>query len=259
MEEAGNISLSGQISHAGSSRSSNLSFITPTRGLTSPDLTGLLDHLAAQAGEWGTFHLLAEVDEHALSFDVLRTAGFSVYAWQRVWRYQTDSANMPLTPEGITWESVNDRDQIPVKSLCQSLVPAFVQPIESVFDKRLEGLICREDCGVMGYADLIFGREGTWVQPYIHPEAKFVPAVLAELLRQVEQRGSHSIYICVRSYQAWIESALEELPVLASPRQALLVRHLAVMQKALNPIRVAAMENSRRGATMARADTSKRI
>ncbi len=259
LEEAGNISLAGQITHAGASRSSNLSFITPTRGLNSPELVGLIDHLSEQAGEWGTFYLLAEVDEHSHSFDVLRTSGFSVYAWQRVWRYQTGSANMPLTPEEITWKSASDRDQIPIKSLCQSLVPAFVQPVDSVFDKRLEGLICHEDCGVMGYADLIFGREGTWVQPYIHPEAKFVPAVLAELLHQVELRGSHSIYICVRSYQAWIESALEELPVLASPRQALMVRHLAVLQKAVNPIRVAAMENSRRGATMARVDTSKRI
>jgi hypothetical protein len=259
MEESGNITLAGQITHSGSSRSSNLSFITPTRGLTSPDLSGLLDHLSSQAGEWGTFHLLAEVDEHSHCFDVLRKAGFSVYAWQRIWRYQAGSANMPLTPEGVSWQPATERDTITVRSLCQSLVPAFVQPVENLFDKKVDGLICRETCGVMGYADVIHGREGSWVQPYIHPEAQYVPAVLGELLRQVEQRGSRSIYLCVRSYQAWIESALEELPVLASPRQALLVRHLAIVQKAANPVRVPAIENSRSGATVVRMDSAKRI
>jgi len=37
-----------------------------------------------QAGDWGAFHILAEVDESSDAYRALRMAGFSVYAWQRL-------------------------------------------------------------------------------------------------------------------------------------------------------------------------------
>lgn len=259
MEDVGQIQLAGQITHASNARSSNLSFITPSRGLTSTQLPALLDHLAAQAGEWGTFHLLAESDEHSHCFDILRTSGFSVYAWQRVWRHHPGTGSLDEALTGIEWSPATERDQISIRSLCQSLVPAFVQPIEHVFDKKLDGWVCREDCSLIGYADVIYGSEGTWVQPYIHPEAQHVPSILRKLLAQIENRGTKGIYICVRSYQAWIESILEELPVLAGPRQALMVRHLALVQKALAPILSPAIEKTPGSATVVRAENTKRI
>jgi hypothetical protein len=78
-------------------------------------------------------------------------------------------------------------------------------------------------------------------------------------LSQIENRGTKGIYICVRSYQAWIESILEELPVLAGPRQALMVRHLALVQKALAPILSPAIEKTPGSATVVRAENTKRI
>jgi hypothetical protein len=218
-------------------------------------LPELLDYLAEQAGEWGTFHLLAEADEHSNSFDVLRNAGFSVYAWQRVWKYAPTPQAGSSESSGYTWRQATDRDQIAIKSLYQSLVPSLVQPVENLFDKRLTGLICRNDCNLIGYADIISGREGLWVQPYIHPEADGVHAILAEMLRQVEPRSNGPVFLGVRSYQAWIESALEDLPVLASPRQALMVKHLAYLQKVTAPLGVSAFEKNRTKASIARADT----
>lgn len=259
MEERGHILLAGQITHAGNRRSSNLSFITPSRGLTSKELPTLLEHLAEQAGDWGTFHMLAEADEHSHCFDILRSSGFSVYAWQRIWKYHPGSPLSAENSNSAEWQPASERDQISVRGLCQSLVPAFVQPIEHVFDKKVDGWICRDDCNLIGYADVIYGREGTWVQPYIHPEAQHVPAILKSLLSRIETRGTKGVYICVRSYQAWIESVLEELPVLASPRQALMVKHLAIVQKALKPILAAAIEKSPGSATVVRADTTKRM
>ena len=103
----------------------------------------------------------------------------------------------------------------------------------------------RTDSNVTGYAEVIHGREGLWVQPFIHPETQNVPGLLMELLNTICKKCNTTIYICVRSYQAWIESALEELPVLASPRQALMVRHLAIMEKELNPVRIPAFEQTR--------------
>ena len=35
------------------------------------------------------------------------------------------------------------------------------------------------------------------------------------------------MYLCVRSYQTWLEPVLEDLGALAGPRQAVMVKHLA--------------------------------
>jgi hypothetical protein len=39
--------------------------------------------------------------------------------------------------------------------------------------------------------------------------------------------GSRPVYVCVRSYQAWLETVLEDLGADAGPRQAVMVRRLA--------------------------------
>lgn len=248
IEEAGNISIIGQITHSGNIRSSHISFIAPGRAIFSPHMVEMMDHLAEQAGNWGTFHLLVDADEHSQYFDVLRKSGFSVYAWQRIWKFQPNTANSRMADfevPGGAWQPAIERDTIGIKALCQSLIPALVQPVEPLFDRRLDGFFCRSDCNITGYAEVIQGPEGLWVQPFIHPETSNVPGLLMELLNTLGKKCNTTIFICVRSYQAWIESALEELPVLASPRQALMVRHLAVLEKELNPVRVPAFEKAR--------------
>jgi hypothetical protein len=224
----------------------------------------MLDHLAKQAGEWGTFHLLVDADEHSQHFDILRKNGFSVYAWQRIWKFPPGAANskIPIVdkPEGA-WYLAEDRDTIQLKMFCQSLVPALVQPIESLFDRKMEGFLVRSEDNITAYADVIAGREGLWVQPFVHPQTQNVPGLLMELLNTICKKCYTTIYICVRSYQAWIESALEELPVLASPRQALMVRHLAIMEKGLNPVRLPAFEKSlvKPGSPVAHSKTNKQV
>lgn len=55
-------SLMGQITLHEEETSARVTFLAPVKdinGLTQP----LLDHLVTQAGEWGAFHLLADVDE----------------------------------------------------------------------------------------------------------------------------------------------------------------------------------------------------
>jgi len=247
-EEAGNISIIGQITHEGNSRSSHLSFIAPARAIFSPHIEGMMDHLAGQAGEWGTHHLLVDADEHSQYFDILRKSGFSVYAWQRIWKFHPATARHQVPGFDVpddAWQPVAERETIPVKSLCQSLIPALVQPVEPLLDRKLDGLVARKNGSICGYAEIISGGEGVWVQPFIHPENENIAGLLMQLLNSFGKKRDTTVYVCVRSYQAWIESALEELPVLASPRQALMVRHLAVLEKEMNPVMMPAFEKSR--------------
>lgn len=243
-EEEDNIRLVGQVTHLSGTRSSHLSCIAPVRGVNTDDFPSLLDHLIHQASEWDTYHLLAETDELSTAFEPLRDTGFSVYAWQRIWRCDPINAIHQDGHASSQWYPATDRDQFAIRSLHQALVPALVQPVEDLFDKKITGLQFRYENNLIGFADIINGREGTWVQPYIHPEAGDVPDMLSGLLKQVGRKFNSPVFICVRSYQAWIESALADLPVLASPRQALMVKHLAIPSKVSNPVSVPTFEKN---------------
>jgi hypothetical protein len=63
--------------------------------------------------------------------------------------------------------------------------------------------------------------------PLIHPEARDVGAKLATLINNLTDRKNRPVYICVRSYQAWLEPVLADLGAQAGQRQAVMVKHLA--------------------------------
>ena len=79
------VSLLGGIIHTRGELFAKLLYLAPSSRLDHPDLPALIDHLSSEAGGWGAFHVLAEVDEASNVFDGLRKSGFSVYAWQRMW------------------------------------------------------------------------------------------------------------------------------------------------------------------------------
>jgi hypothetical protein len=50
------------------------------------------------------------------------------------------------------------------------------------------------------------------------------------------------VYVCIRSYQSWLEAAMEDLGAEAGPKQAVMVKHLAVQQKAARQFALPALE-----------------
>src|SRR3990172_8835289 len=96
----------GGIIHSRSDTFAKLLYIAPLSQLNHPDLPELIENLSAQAGNWGAFHVLAEVDETSDAFIALRKAGFSVYAWQRMW----DVSNIAETGSSFNWMRVKSVD-----------------------------------------------------------------------------------------------------------------------------------------------------
>ena len=218
-------SLMGQVIRTSDEPAARLTFLSPTKnanGLTLP----LLDHLSAQAGDWGALHLLAEVDERIPAFKSLRRTGFSMYAWQRIWKLAAVARDA-----APAWTETADADLTTIQSLHSQIVPALLQPVEPL-PRRTPGLICRTEDGVQAYVALTYGPLGIWAQPLIHPDAECVPEQISALLHDLPGRRSRPVYLCVRSYQAWLESVLEDLGAEAGPRQAVMVKHLAKLQKA---------------------------
>jgi len=238
-------SLMGQITLGDGETSARVTFLAPSENVHELAPV-LLDHLVEQAGEWGAFHLLAEVDEDSPVFRTIRKSGFTMYAWQRAWKLP---ALDPLDGDAGTWRQADDMDWPAIQSLYSQIVPALLQPVESL-PKQVSGLICRPEGNLQAYISVKSGPAGVWVQPLIPPDSNCASEQLSGLARGTTGWPSRDIYVCVRSYQAWLEAVLEDLGAEAGPRQAVMVRRLAktvkdlqtvpVMEKAMAKVKPAA-------------------
>jgi hypothetical protein len=227
--------LIGQIQYADGERSARIVFLMPDDGLTQPGLADLLEDLAIRAGGWGAFHLLAEVEENSCAMDGLRRSGFSVYAWQRIWKF-LPSANRVSNGDGkngaAMWHPAASVDEVMIRNLYHSLVPPLVQSAEPLTPHRPLGWTYRQDGEILAYVEGFYGPQGIYLQPLIHPGVENVSHVLSNLLINQRNPLGRPIYMAVRSYQAWLETVVRDLECQVGPRQALMVKHLVAQQRA---------------------------
>jgi len=231
--------LMGQITHSADSPFARIAFLAPESALDSPKFQELLEGLVQQAGKCGAFNLLVEIDECSVIFEALRKAGFSIYARQRIWKL-TDDAH---EPDGESyWKTAGSQDTFAVQSLYNDVVPGLVQQIEPHSTDNLHGLVCYKDDKLIGYVDLKYGHRGIWAQPFIRLDVENIDIHLSEMIRSISDRRSRPLYICVRSYQSWLESALGELGAQSSPLQAVMVKRLAIHYKVARPFALPKLE-----------------
>jgi hypothetical protein len=247
--------LFGQVNFQQGERSARVAFIAPEAASVLYSLPMLLDDLARQSGEWGAYHLLAEIDETSAAFEAFRHAGFSVFAWQRIWK-------LPPVGEGdfsaIDWTPVRLDQESSIRSLFQALLPPLVLSAEPIPAHSFSGLACQQDGEVAAYTDVEFGPTGIYLRPVFHPDAVDVGSLIKALTSVLPNQSTRLVYMAVRSYQSWLENGLQKIGAEASPRQALLVKHLIARQR--SPILergLQALEHRRAetSSPMARADS----
>src|ERR1700690_2388872 len=78
ISENNGATLLGGITHTNGESFAKLLYLAPASRLDVHALPALIEDLTAEAGKWGAFHVLAEVDETSEAFVQLRRAGFSV-------------------------------------------------------------------------------------------------------------------------------------------------------------------------------------
>jgi hypothetical protein len=236
--------LIGQIMHPNGAPLAHLTFLTPAEPLEAAALHLLLDYLAIFAGERGACRLVADIDEGSPAFNLLHRAGFAIYGRQRTWQWDgAASENQPLhLPPG--WRAAVSADTIPLRSLYNNLVPGLVQGVEPLTAPRLKGLVYRQGDEVRAFIELKYGHRGIWMQPFIHPDAdaEAVAEQLGRVIVNLPYRRGRPIYICVRSYQSWLEAAIDDFGAEAGPRQAVMVKHLALPLKAARTFSLPVLE-----------------
>lgn len=226
------VTLLGGIIHTRGEPFAKLLYLAPSFKLDDPNLPALIEHLAAQAGEWQAFHVLAEVDENNDVFMALRKAGFAVYAWQRVW----DASQIQKTESGsgLGWRRVKSVDLPAVQRLHYQIVPQLLHPVDPA--PRLPNGFIYSDGHC--FANVNYGVYGVVLTPLILPSEGDVSEKIISLVSSLPDRRGRPVYLNVRSYQAWLEPVLEDLGAKASPRQAVMVKYLARPVKEGVPARV---------------------
>lgn len=241
--------LLGGIIHTRGDTFAKLLYLAPSFKLNDPNLPALIEHLAAQAGEWQAFHVIAEVDETSDVFMALRKAGFAVYAWQRVW----DASHIQKAESGSnpSWRRIRSVDLPAVQSLHYQIVPQLLHPVDPA-PNRPNGFICTDGhC----FASVNYGVYGVMLTPLILPSETEVSEKIISLVASLPDRRGRPVYLNVRSYQAWLEPVLEDLGAKAAPRQAVMVKYLARLVKDVQAARVVPSNARIQPTQMSRMDT----
>jgi len=232
-------SIIGQVIHHSNPNYSHLTFLSPAKAVNSNAALKVVEYLIKASGNKGATRMLADVDENHPAFEMLRQASFAVYTRQRVWKvsklYET-SKNTKM------WHPASMQNGNKIRALYHSLVPALVQQAEPFTFNNPQGLVFEQDGEIMAYVELKYGPKGIWAQPFIHPDTQDVSKHFIELIENIPYRRSRPIYICIKSYQFWLESFLEKIGAEPGPIQAIMVKHLAISQKATKVYEIPALE-----------------
>ncbi|GAB4420010.1 MAG: hypothetical protein Kow002_08130 [Anaerolineales bacterium] len=212
--------LIGGVNHTRGEPFARLLYLAPTSLLGHALMPELVEDLVARAGSWGALHVTAEVDENSDAFVALRQAGFSVYAWQRMWEISEINGDARAASAWIRSRAVN----VPrIQNLHHQIVPPLVQPVEPI-SKNVRGFICAADSGC--FVSLVTGAYGIVALPLIHPETTNVAEKIKALMSHLPERRNRPVYMLVRSYQTWLEPVLEDLGAKPGGRQAVMVKHM---------------------------------
>ncbi len=244
--EESSIKIIGQIHQSIKLETTHLSYLLLPPESDPGDLVFLLEGLIRRAGKWGAKQLVAEIPLTSELFTHFRKAGFSVLAKQQIYRWNGVQKAPKSALEG-SWRIWNCEDVSSMQSLYLTLVPPLIQPIEPLTRRERLGLVYIDAHGnLQAYADLVYGPAGAWVLPVIHPKVQADSSdLLLQMVTNLPERNGRPVYITSRSYQPWIDQALENLPVSPGPEQALMVRYLALRQKAEEAYPFASIENGK--------------
>jgi hypothetical protein len=219
-----------QLVHHPGSRSARMVFLLPENPDQNEEIPVMLDFLSGKAGEMDAANLLAEIEETSSLFEFLRRAGFSVYGWEKIWKLP--QKNSHFIEGKSSWSKPTPADDISIRSLYQTLVPPLVQNSEPFTTNGTPRLVYRPSEEITAYVECKSGPLGIYLIPLIHPSIIDPAGLLADLAAHFVGLEK-PVYIQVRSYQSWLDAPLSRLGAESSCQFSLMVKRLAIAQKAL--------------------------
>jgi hypothetical protein len=222
----------GQINFNPGDQNAHLIFLAPEPNLMDRALLALLDHLSWESGGRGALRLMAEINEDASIFEMLRLSGFNVYGRQQVWRF----VDLPHNGEkNQLWRSFQQIDQHNLINLYHAVVPPLVQGSEAMDKRPVQGYVYYMDSELLAFVEVTNGPKGIFLTPVMHPNIREPEKLLKDLLRLMNSSNGRPLYLAIRDYQSWLNSATESLGGTPGNRKIMLVKHLIHKQRVSVP------------------------
>lgn len=206
-----------------------LAYLAPSLEECDTDLwLAMLDGVTFQAGQQGTLSIAAEVDEHSPALEILRQANFAIYARQDLWVREPGL----ITGQSLELREARPEDEAALIGLYGMLVPALIKQVEPppfaadgcyLLDGR-EG-----PSAMMAYYR---GNHRALAEIYLHPEVDLEAREVINGALALLEAESQTVYIRLRRYIGWLDSAMSDLGFERIASQAVMVRHTTVRARA---------------------------
>ena len=184
-----------------------------------------LEELIKKAGGKGIHNLIAEVDELGEELPVLRHAGFAVYTRQDIWQ-------MPTLPKRwvspLSFRQATSEDEWDISLLYRNVVPRLIQLVEPPpnGDRINDIWVMHEDGELSSFVVFTRGSTGTWIRVFVHPNSNARSQdIFRAAVSVFPPEEDRPFYVCVRRYQSWLQSGLQEVGFEQTGSQAMMVRH----------------------------------
>jgi len=233
--------LAAQVRHRLGEQFAQMSYIIADAQAELDLVPAFLEALIKDCGEKGAFYLLSDLKSDSVLIEAFRQVDFNVWAKQRFYRLE-DGISVPVQ-EDTPWRLWTNADLKAIHALCKSLVPKLFQNFEPLTRKTATVLVNdAPDGSLRGFVDVNFGPKGIVALPLMLPEYADEPEVILDMLAALPEPGHRPIYICVRSYQPWLEDLMQRLPTQSSSEHVLMIKFMAVRQKAHSLLKVRGFE-----------------
>jgi len=216
-----------QFRHKAGEEHAHIVFIAPS---LAPESDGepwlrLVEAMIAAAGKRGAITLNAEIAETSPAFEVLRQAGFAVYARQTIWRRAPQPLRARLMP---LWRPALEQDAIALHSLYLENVPRLLRQAIAPPEPR-NALVFGRGGRLAAYLAAHEGKCGIYLDLIMNPDDCQPRAadLLADALSRLPRAERLPVYVHLYRHQEWLSSALERLNFEPIGAQALMVRHTA--------------------------------
>ena len=184
----------------------------------------MLDGLTAAAGERGMVTIIAEVGDNIPEFELLRRAGYAVFARQDLWMRSPAPAPSP----GFQLRAVrNAEDQQALLSLYGSLVPGLIKHIEPPPTVADQCFLADGRRGSEGLVAVYEGANGVLIETYLLPNSQRMPAELLASALNIVNAGGKAVYCRVRDYLGSQSGTLTDAGFQHLGAQAVMYRHTA--------------------------------
>ncbi len=211
------------------SKGARMNWLLSTQKTGKDPLPELIDHMGYEAGIRGAKFITAGVMVEDCLFETLRRSGYCVYGWESIWKIHVE--DNPQTEEtSFQWRESSYKDILTLENLQRKLLSPAVQSVTEFAKAKLPDYILQDGEDVLGYVYCKRLNTNALIKPYLRRDISHPADAIKQLIRQ-HFDYTKSMLLVQTSDQSWMTETLFTLGKQIHPREELMVKHFAVMEK----------------------------